>query len=81
MMQTSWLPQSTCDALNRINQNFLWGITSEKRKLHLLSWKQVTKKKDQGGLGIREARKANIAMLGKMGGQLVAGIDKMWLMF
>ena len=50
----------------------------DKRKLHLVKWSTVTKLKKTGGLGIREARHANITLLAKVGGQMVAGIDKVW---
>ena len=77
-MQTTWLPQGTCDALNRLSRNFLWGTNSDRKKLHLVNWKHVTKPKDQGGLGIRDARKSNIALLAKLGGQLVHESGKVW---
>ena len=47
IMQTAWLPQSTCDALNQLNRNFLWGTTVDKRKLHLLHWRKVTRPKTE----------------------------------
>lgn len=78
VMQTSWLPQSTCDELNRLSRNFLWGSSADKRKLHLVNWRTVTKPKKLSGLGIKETRRANIALLAKIGGQLVIGVDKMW---
>lgn len=69
-MQTAWLPQATCDTLNKLSRNFLWGTNSNTHKLHLVKWSTVTKTKKTGGLGIREARHVNSA--------LVAGVDKVW---
>ncbi|KAF3662984.1 hypothetical protein FXO37_12216 [Capsicum annuum] len=44
-------------------QNFLWGTTSTKRKLHLLKRLDVTTPKDTGGLGIQRLTTNNLAML------------------
>lgn len=77
VMQTAWLPQSTCDALNQL-KNFLWGSIADRRRLHLVKWSTVSKPKSQGGLGLHDARTANIALLAKVGGQLVNGNDKVW---
>ncbi|CAN1177887.1 hypothetical protein LINPERHAP2_LOCUS33368 [Linum perenne] len=65
-MQTAWLPSDICKSLDRVNRNFLWGSHDSTRKLSLVRWDKVTKTKDIGGLGIRETRKNNIALLGKM---------------
>lgn len=56
----------------KLSRNFLWGTTSDKHKLHLVKWSTVTKPKKTVGLGIREARHVNIALLAKVGGQMMA---------
>ncbi|KAK4489463.1 hypothetical protein RD792_005272 [Penstemon davidsonii] len=48
-----------------MNQNFLWSSDASQRKLHLVGWHKVTKSKRNGGLGIRQARKTNMALLAK----------------
>ena len=35
VMQTNWLPQATCDQIDKLNRNFLWGDTLTKRKSSL----------------------------------------------
>lgn len=62
IMQTTWISQSTCKELGRMSCDFLWG-SSDRRKLHLAKWSTVTKPKKKGGLGLREARTANISLL------------------
>lgn len=37
-MQTMLLPASVCDRLDRLNRDFLWGDTPEKKKIHLVKW-------------------------------------------
>lgn len=49
-MQSVWLPQSVSDHINKIQRNFLWGSTSEKRRLHLVRWHQVHQPKKCGGV-------------------------------
>lgn len=39
----------------------------------------VTLSKREGGLGIRNARDNNIAMLGKLSWHIIAGSDKLWV--
>lgn len=75
VMQTAWLPQSTCDALNQLNRNFLLGSSYEKRKIHMVNWATVTSPKNRGGFGIREARTANLAQLAKLGTRLAYGTN------
>lgn len=78
IMQSAWLPTSTCDSLNKINCQFLWGSTNNHSKLHLVKWAKVTTCKKFGGLNIRESRLANVAQLAKVGGQLAVGVDTLW---
>ncbi|KAI8550987.1 hypothetical protein RHMOL_Rhmol06G0149600 [Rhododendron molle] len=66
-MQTMHLPVSVCDKLDRLNRNFLWGDSPDKKKIHLVKWDKVCKSKDRGGLGIKKARNQNMAILTKLG--------------
>lgn len=61
-MQTANVPSQICDNLDR---NFLWGETSGKRKIHLISWDNVCKPKFQGDLGFKKTAVMNIAILVK----------------
>lgn len=78
VMQMVWLLQATCDALNKLNRNFLWGSTIDKRRLHLINWKKVTQPKIKGGLGFRETRQANVVLLAKFGSRLACGGKYIW---
>lgn len=72
-MQTAWLSLSTCQTLDRINCNFLWGSSDDRRLIHLIRWNTVTKNKKNGGLSLRETRKANIAHLAKFRSRFITG--------
>ncbi|KAM7524702.1 hypothetical protein LguiA_014604 [Lonicera macranthoides] len=54
------------------------GSSPEKRKLHLVSWKQVKKAKANEGLNIREAHQANTAHLATRAASLLEPSDQLW---
>ena len=45
----------------------------------MVNWKEVTKPKKVGGLGMREARLTNISLLGKLVWALEHHKDKFWV--
>lgn len=57
------LPVRVINTLERCERNFLWGSTLQHNKLHLLVWDQITKIKDEGGLGIQRLRPKNDSLL------------------
>ena len=65
-MQGALLPSRVCKEIDRANKNFLWDLTPEKRKMHLVNWDIVTWPKDRGGLGIHKSRTRNLALLAKL---------------
>lgn len=64
-MQTALLPKSVTNYMDKIQRQFLWGSTAEKRKLHNVKWEKVCNHKNEGGLGIRKMRPFNKALLAK----------------
>ena len=58
-------PVHLCEKLDKVKRDFLWGTTSEKRKMHLVGWNKIIKTNENGGLGIQEVRAKNIALLDK----------------
>lgn len=66
-MQTTYLPASTCDQLDKLARNFLWGGSADSNHNHLVHWERICLPRQFGGLGIRRAREANLALLAKMG--------------
>lgn len=62
------MPVSVSEKLDKIRRSFLWGECSDKeskRKIHMLSWNKVVKKKSSGGLGLSSIQYRNASMLGK----------------
>ncbi|KAF7839728.1 ribonuclease H [Senna tora] len=52
----------TCDSL--IN-NFFWGDWGENKTPHLISWNKICRQKEMGGLGLRNTKLVNQAILGR----------------
>ncbi|CAN1181981.1 Putative ribonuclease H protein At1g65750 [Linum perenne] len=78
-MQTSVLPATTCEAIDRRIRNFVWGSTTEDRKMHLVSWEHICKPKALGGLGLRQARQLNHAYMVKLAFIFMQKSDLLWV--
>lgn len=65
-MQYFKLPKSTIAQIDKIQRDFILGSTFARKKMHYLCWKEVTKPKHQGGLGIPTASKKNKVMLANL---------------
>ncbi|XP_075659165.1 uncharacterized protein LOC142629055 [Castanea sativa] len=78
VMQGAALPIHVCEKLDKINREFLWGSTNERRKMHMVGWSKIVKSKDEGGLGIQEARAKNIALLSKLNWRMYHEQDALW---
>lgn len=61
-------------------RNFLWGGHEDKRKCHLVSWKQVCLPTCDGGLGIWTIKEVNDALLSKWLWRLGTEGDFLWKM-
>ena len=78
-MQTAFLPGSTCDSIDKLNRNFLWGSSNERRKVHLVAWDKVCMKKNNGGLGLRHLKHQNLAFMSKLYWNMVCHKDELWV--
>ncbi|CAL1405408.1 unnamed protein product [Linum trigynum] len=77
-MFTERLPTAICNSLDRINRQFVWGEEDGKSKFHPVAWEQMTKPRQQGGVGIRPTKLANQAMLAKGAWKLATGNQALW---
>jgi hypothetical protein len=74
-----WAPVWFIKRVDKIRRAFLWrGKKDIVGGLCLVSWKQVCKQKKQGGLGIRDLRDFNIALLSKWWWRLFNGKNIIW---
>lgn len=59
------MPKGVVKEIERIKAAFLWGSSGLKRKIHLVNWKDVTRRMEQGGLGLRRIDEMNEFLLVK----------------
>lgn len=77
-MQTTKLPRSICDSIDKKVRRFVWGGDDEHRKLHLLSWETLQRPRKEGGVGIQSARQTNSAFLTKLGWRVLSEPHSLW---
>jgi len=58
-------PRGVCDRMVSIQRRFLWGWGREKKQIPWVSWENVCKPLEEGGLGIKNVRNFNEALLAK----------------
>lgn len=65
-MQVAGIPSSVCTKIDQACRRFLWSADTNKKGWHLVGWDRVTTVRDARDLGIRDTRKANTALRGKL---------------
>ena len=72
-MQAYAFPTSIHEDLDRICNNFLWGSSGGKNRLHLVSKNATFRPKNMGGMGIREHATLNKTLMAKLGWKMCQG--------
>ncbi|XP_058185619.1 uncharacterized protein LOC131302843 [Rhododendron vialii] len=59
------MPITVAKSIEKIQRQFFWGDTLEKKKLHLVKWSCLTKSRKRGGLGIKKLLDHYLSLLAK----------------
>ncbi|GKV22646.1 hypothetical protein SLEP1_g32498 [Rubroshorea leprosula] len=77
-MSTHFLPKGTLSILDKIRRQFLWGGWEEHKKINWVKWESVCRRKDEGGLGVKDLRHFNAALMGKWWAKLAGNSNSLW---
>jgi len=71
-------PELVCKRITSIQRRFLWGWGKESKPICWVSWEDVCKPKEEGGLSLREIRKLNHALLAKWRWRCISQEEGRW---
>jgi len=71
-------PKGVCTKMKEIFGKFIWGGPIQQRKWALVSWKNLMKKKEEGGLGLRDPEMLNKVLGEKLWWQWMKGGNDLW---
>lgn len=77
-MSCFFIPKDTCEKMESAISNYWWGGSASSRHIHWQWWELLTRPKPLGGMGFRDLRLFNMAMLGKQGWRLIEKPNSLW---
>lgn len=76
LMSCFLLPGNLVTSIEAAIREFWWG-NGKKRKMAWVAWSQLCRSKRQGGLGLRDLRSFNLALLAKQGWRILTNPDSL----
>ena len=71
------LPSSLCYDLEQLMAKFWWNQRKEEKKIHWMSWAKMCDTKQNGGMGFKDLRVFNDALLAKNGWRIMQNTDSL----
>ena len=72
------VPNRVVDKLVSLQRKFLWGDGYEQNKIAWIKWETVCLSKEKGGLGLKDIKTFNLALLGKWKWNLFQHQGQLW---
>lgn len=73
------LPKKVLDGVTAICRNYLWDGRAVYARAPPIAWEIVCRRKDQGGMGIHDCHRQNLAALGKYIWNIASKTESLWL--
>ncbi|KAH9722591.1 putative ribonuclease H protein [Citrus sinensis] len=78
-MQTTLLPSSVWNRIDKSCRRFIWDGNSKTPKMSIVGWDKVCLPKNHGGLGFKKLEAMNQALLMKINWGVISNSDKWWV--
>lgn len=72
------MPMAVAQAIENCRGNS-FGVTMNKKKMHLVKWDVISKKKENGGLGVKNLRLHNLSLIDKWWWRFSKERDSLWV--
>ena len=72
------VPVSVCNRITSLQRSFLWGWGKDNRSIPWVRWETICKPSEEGGLGIKDIRKFNYALMAKWKWRLKSEANGKW---
>jgi hypothetical protein len=77
IMSVFHIPDGLCDDMTSLVRNFWWGSENGRRKVAWVVWEHMTQKKCSGGIGFKDMRLFNQALLARQAWRLIEFPDSL----
>jgi hypothetical protein len=71
-------PSGIISIIESIFNKFFWGGGEDNRKISWIAWSYICLRKESGGLGVRQLREFNSALLGKWCWRMLVDREGLW---